>query len=472
MKQVPLIILVTGIVVTIAVVLSLRARQRVVASAPPGLSALPPIRHSDRILILAPHEDDESLGCGGLIQQAVAVGAQVRVLYLTNGDHNQLAFLLYRKSPWISPKVNRSMGEVRRRESTEAMQYLGVSAEQLEFLGFPDNDTLGIWTKHWGAAPPLHSILTNTTAVPYRGSPLYGKPYKGEEIVAGVERALKVFNPTRVFVPHPIDGNPDHRAFYLFLQVALLNSGRNLHSPTVLTYPIHMGPWPRPHRYHPTEWLPFPKCLRGSEKESFTLELTPDQVQRKYEAIGIYRSQMSDSAYWLTAFARRNELYVPVAPLNLYPHSQWSAPAEAIATSETRAYEEEGHEGHVKEIAYLNSPEGLVARIALSHQVDRDIGIAINEFGYRQDTPFGNMPKIRVEWYLKRLSVSNGGDEVVQHGVGVVESEKSIEVLIPWALLGYPETVFAEMNGRLGPIAISHGPWQVLEIKAGSHLLQ
>ena len=41
-----------------------------------------------RILILAPHPDDECLGTGGLIQQALAKGAKVKVVFITNGDNN------------------------------------------------------------------------------------------------------------------------------------------------------------------------------------------------------------------------------------------------------------------------------------------------------------------------------------------------------------------------------------------------
>ena len=56
---------------------------------------LEPFSKTDRVLILAPHPDDEAIGCAGVIQQAVSSGAQVRIAYLTNGDHNQVAFMVY-----------------------------------------------------------------------------------------------------------------------------------------------------------------------------------------------------------------------------------------------------------------------------------------------------------------------------------------------------------------------------------------
>ncbi|TQN28772.1 LmbE family N-acetylglucosaminyl deacetylase [Haloactinospora alba] len=39
-----------------------------------------------RLLILAPHPDDETLGCGGLMHKAKAAGAEVHVQFLTVGD--------------------------------------------------------------------------------------------------------------------------------------------------------------------------------------------------------------------------------------------------------------------------------------------------------------------------------------------------------------------------------------------------
>ena len=39
-----------------------------------------------RLMVFAPHPDDESLGAGGLIQRVLNSGGQVRVVFMTNGD--------------------------------------------------------------------------------------------------------------------------------------------------------------------------------------------------------------------------------------------------------------------------------------------------------------------------------------------------------------------------------------------------
>jgi len=52
---------------------------------------------TDRILILAPHPDDEAIGTAGVIQKALRAGAALKVVLFTNGDHNEWAFIVYEK---------------------------------------------------------------------------------------------------------------------------------------------------------------------------------------------------------------------------------------------------------------------------------------------------------------------------------------------------------------------------------------
>ncbi|HET7042023.1 MAG TPA: PIG-L family deacetylase, partial [Gemmatimonadales bacterium] len=50
------------------------------------------LQESDRILVLVPHPDDEVLGAGGVLREAVRRGLPVRVVFLTNGDSNEWSF--------------------------------------------------------------------------------------------------------------------------------------------------------------------------------------------------------------------------------------------------------------------------------------------------------------------------------------------------------------------------------------------
>ena len=428
----------------------------------PALHAFTPPTANDRILIMAPHEDDETLGCGGLIQQGVAAGAAVRVVYLTSGDHNQLAFMVYRRHPWLSPKVNREMGRIR---IHEAMAFLGVPAQQLAFLGYPDHDTLHIWSSHWAKAPPLHSILTNTTRVPYREAPGYGKPYKGESVVADIERELLDFRPTHIFVTHPIDANPDHRACYLFLRVALLNLAGRIPTPQIFTYPIHMGPWPRPYYFHPHEWLSFPERLADERARSWALGLSPEQVRRKYEAIRLYKSQMSDSSYWLTAFARRNELFTLIEPVSLVGGAAWSPHRGAVASAETTDYEHKKPSGHVAGVACRNTGTRLEVEIGLRRPMEYSMGISVDAFGYRHDTPFEQMPKLRVESFMGVLVAHDQDVKIPSDRIEVGLTHNCSVVTIPWRMLGDPEVIFMQARGVSGIVSQSYTAWQMFRLK-------
>jgi len=81
------------------------------------------------LLVVAPHPDDESLGCGGLIIEAVKLGAKVHIAIVTDGAKS------HPRSRTHPPDRLRS---VRRSETVEAAAVLGVPAEQVSFLGVPD----------------------------------------------------------------------------------------------------------------------------------------------------------------------------------------------------------------------------------------------------------------------------------------------------------------------------------------------
>lgn len=92
----------------------------------PALMEVPP---ATSVLVLAPHMDDETIGCGGALLQHVAAGAQVHVVYLTDGAQGfvpeQLAHLE------ASERV-----AVRRREAEQACDLLGVTG--IHYLDMPD----------------------------------------------------------------------------------------------------------------------------------------------------------------------------------------------------------------------------------------------------------------------------------------------------------------------------------------------
>lgn len=81
------------------------------------------------LLILAPHPDDETLGCGGLIAKACRLGLKPRVAYLTDGEGS------HKGSPTWPPV---RLAQARRQEAIAALAVLGVPQEDILFLGWPD----------------------------------------------------------------------------------------------------------------------------------------------------------------------------------------------------------------------------------------------------------------------------------------------------------------------------------------------
>lgn len=85
------------------------------------------IKESDRILVVAPHPDDESIGCGGLLQK---YAQQADVLLLSKGEMG------YNHSAPDTKIEN--LSQVRRQEFEAVMNRCGV--KRYTILDFPDGE--------------------------------------------------------------------------------------------------------------------------------------------------------------------------------------------------------------------------------------------------------------------------------------------------------------------------------------------
>jgi LmbE family N-acetylglucosaminyl deacetylase len=121
-------------------------------------------------LVLAPHYDDEVLGCGGLIAGLAAAGTVVRVLYLTDSAGG------------TEDVADRDAYSLRRREeAAKACEILGVAGS--DHLGLPD----GALDQHLDAAEQ------------------------------GIRRAILTQRPDLLLVPSPLEITRDHRAAFAAL---------------------------------------------------------------------------------------------------------------------------------------------------------------------------------------------------------------------------------------------------------------
>ncbi len=104
-----------------------------------GLEAFP---GAGEMLILAPHPDDESLGCGGLIAALVADGRRVRVVVVSDGAGSH---------PGSRAWPPERLASLRRREVLRAVAALGLDPRNVDFLGLPDG-SVPAWGENFSAA--------------------------------------------------------------------------------------------------------------------------------------------------------------------------------------------------------------------------------------------------------------------------------------------------------------------------------
>src|SRR2546429_9091568 len=108
-----------------AAALAVRAAGCTAAPATAAPS-LPSLDAQTSLLVVAPHPDDETLCCAGVIQRVVRVGGRASVVWITSGDASELDLLLIEKSPFVKPQTARALAATRTREAREASARLGV----------------------------------------------------------------------------------------------------------------------------------------------------------------------------------------------------------------------------------------------------------------------------------------------------------------------------------------------------------
>lgn len=295
-----------------------------------NLTPFPPLSSDDRILVLAPHPDDEVLGAGGLLLEAKEKGAETIIVIATNGDGYTWAARFSRYKFLISSKDFVALGEKRMQESKLGIKKLGLSEEQLIFLGYPDRGLMPIWLEFWDQ--PFVSRYTKSYQSPYSG--LYNNLnflYSGQHLVTTLRDLILEFQPTIIVTPHPLDSHPDHWALTCFTLYASEMAKISGHKPDyIMGYLVHRGTWPHPRGYRPNLRLNPPRSLSNLGMEWFSLELSPEATMLKAQAIRAHRSQRLIMMGHLDSFIRKNELFSEVKaaflPDNFPPLWIWHHP--------------------------------------------------------------------------------------------------------------------------------------------------
>ena len=449
----------------------------------------------ERILVLAPHPSDETLAAGGLIQEATALEIPVRVCFFTMGDNNEIAALFTRRHPVLRPGTARSTGLRRQNEALAAATQLGLSTNDVVFLGYPDSGSLEIWNHHWRAVPPYRSPLTRANVVPYDAALTPGSAYAGEDILDDLEEVLRDFRPTHVLLPHPADHNVDHRALYLFARVALWNLAADGLEPRRLAYPAHYTQWPVPRSYDPARpAVPPPFLEAGADWMEYVL--APYQVSNKLAVLRRHHSQFLNASAYLQPFVRKSEVFADLPDL-AFPGGAGSADVEENDATLFRPDREllrnlAQEDDSWNDIAGQNDAEtaalgelvndfihrtlagdgtALTLAFRFAKPVSPETTLSVRLFGYRADVPFGEMPKVEIEvGPRENLVVRDLNGKKPAESIALVPGAEEERILrVPYALLGQPDKILAGAKLVKGTLPIDAVAWCAIDL-AGAPL--
>jgi N-acetylglucosamine malate deacetylase 1 len=208
---------------------------------------------AERLLVLAPHMDDETIGCGGTLARHVRAGATARVVFLTDGRAGGT------RAQGLEAAARRSAEDelvaTRKEEARRALEILGIRA--VTFLDAAD----GMLAEDRGVAARLGEILC-------------------------AER------PELIYVPHFIEQHPDHSAANRVLFDALRAVPLDAQ---VLAYEV---------------WTPlFPNCVVKIDEVLDLKRRALTQYQSQLSEFDYVHTALALNAYRSAAFRGHHGLY-------------------------------------------------------------------------------------------------------------------------------------------------------------------
>jgi LmbE family N-acetylglucosaminyl deacetylase len=263
----------------------------------------------DRVLIVAPHIDDETIGAAGYAVDALSAGADVFVMFLTAGDSARFSARILHRT--LDPTATHflSVGRTRIGEARRAMSLLGIREDRYFILGYPDR---GLRSMLHEPDAVVRSPATHRERVPYETALNPGAPHRLANLLQDMQHVLAVARPTTVIAPVPFDHHPDHSAAAELVDRAV--DASNL-TPERLGYLVHAN------ELKPLFWNPKRDLLPPPRMRSFTwasYPVSPDGQRLKHEMLKIYRSQRPYTLLLRNAFVRRNELFFAYAPATVH----------------------------------------------------------------------------------------------------------------------------------------------------------
>lgn len=203
------------------------------------------------VVVFAPHPDDETIGCAGILAQAVAQGKTAKVVLMTSGDgFPGFAALLAKKSVDALGRDDfMALSRYRQNQARQAITVLGLKPEDLILLGYPDS-ALERLDKFQGTIPfrqeftqqsETYALIQKDYHSAVHGSPA---PYTRKAAVADVIEILRTLRPKQIYVTDAADLHPDHSTSFRFVNEAAKAVGYKGEFYTYLNHGGEEWPWP------------------------------------------------------------------------------------------------------------------------------------------------------------------------------------------------------------------------------------
>lgn len=260
-----------------------------------------------RVLVFAPHNDDETLAASVLMKNTIKNGGQVKVVFVTNGDGFKQAI----EADYINlnpkPQDYVNFGYTRQKESINALKAIGVPENNMMFLGYPDGGISRLFNTCWDEGNPYTSEFTKVNKSPYDNSFRKGASYTGQNLEQDMCNMISEYKPTHIIYPHPNDHHPDHWGVNAFVKHALATL--NYKPQKEWLYLVHRGDWPVPLKQERNMYLVPPYKLANLDTKWSAFDITDDEIAEKATNIHRYKTQIRPLGPLLTAFERKNELF-------------------------------------------------------------------------------------------------------------------------------------------------------------------
>lgn len=432
------------------------------------------IPQAKKVLIIAPHNDDEMLSDSILIKRLVDQGCDVNFAIITNGDGFTNDIILSSRKLSLMGSDYIRLGILRQRETLNGLALLGIPADNIRFLGYPDRGCQELLLYNWYAKAPYFDPWTKSSIVPYQNSFGDMPALAGENLLKDIKTVLTDVAPDLIIMPNPYDEHVDHAAVNAMMQFALSSLGMNdVQQILYLTHHAHNS-WPQ--QLYPANaghHLVPPANLRFADTQWQVLPITKEEKQLARDILAQYPSQLIASNSYLHSFVRDNELFAAYNPpkLSYGMHAsdqiQPSADNQLIVTPSGSILSRAPNDGrHIKSLNAEISTDGFLhLMLELKKPVDTE---AIYQFMLILESSSGEISHSTITVQNKKVYEIGFGDAI-----------EPIQTSGAWIDLSIPYSEFSEIKACIIQASVydyervvSKTIWQALTLPAQAEIIQ